>query len=232
MAKAKIIIHGASGRMGQEIAVVLEGHKHAQCTGRVGRKKGAGHQTLWDLKNIEGSVLVDFSSPEGMKSAADWCAKNNIAFVSGTTGYTEEQFVSVRKASKSVPVLWSANMSVGVNLMIQAKESLGANVAQYDLLIEEWHHNKKKDSPSGTAKMLKQAMEKNSGSKNIEMVSIRGGGVIGVHKLALMGEEEVLTIEHSALKRSVFAKGAVSVALWLKDQKPGLYTMRDFLRGA
>ncbi|WP_374029484.1 4-hydroxy-tetrahydrodipicolinate reductase [Bdellovibrio bacteriovorus] len=127
-------------------------------------------------------------------------------------------------------MLWSSNMSLGVAVLNEALKSLSA-ISHFDFQIEELHHNKKKDKPSGTAITLQENLEKAVGRELPEALAIRGGGIFGVHKIYAMSDEEVLTFEHTALNRTVFAKGAVQAAEWLVKQKPGLYQIRDVLFG-
>ncbi len=164
-----------------------------------------------------------------MRKALKWCVKNKIPFVSGTTGITAVDKKLLKSAAKKIPVLWSPNMSVGINLFLKVISALGSNLSKFDLQIEEAHHAKKKDSPSGTAKILQESAEHVAKRKLPPVLATRGGGIIGVHKLQLMDEEEILTIEHTALQRSVFAKGAISAAIWLSKRKAGFYNMQDVL---
>ena len=119
-------------------------------------------------------------------------------------------------------------MSLGVAVLTEALEVF-SKISQYDFQIEEFHHNRKKDRPSGTAKSLQEKLEHSVGRKLPEPVSIRGGGIFGVHKVHAMAEEEHLVFEHIALNRAVFARGAVEAAQWLCSKKKGFYSMRDVL---
>jgi 4-hydroxy-tetrahydrodipicolinate reductase len=121
-------------------------------------------------------------------------------------------------------------MSIGINLFLKAIESLGQVAKTYDWQIEEFHHKRKKDSPSGTAKWLQQSAEKAKGEKLPAVMAGRGGGIYGIHKLWLMGEEETLTIEHTALSRALFARGALTAAKWIQAKRPGFYSLQDVLK--
>jgi 4-hydroxy-tetrahydrodipicolinate reductase len=226
MAKVKIILNGASGKMGQEISRLLRGHARAELSHSV-TARGA---SAWaNVRASAGSVVIDFSSPAGMLAAAKWCAKNRVPLVSGTTGLTEAQFKRLSVTSRKTAVLWSPNTSVGINLFIKIIEAIGSGLDGFDLQIEEFHHAMKKDSPSGTAKLLQAAAERVLKKKLPPALSGRGGGIIGTHKLSIMGSEEVLTIEHVALNRGVFARGAIDAAIWLVKKSRGRYTMADVL---
>jgi len=229
-AKAEIILVGAAGRVGREIASLLRKHKTATLYTAVDHKGRAEATSLDRVRPIKHAVVIDFSTPESFRECLKWCLEANTPLVSGTTGLSPEDFKDLEKASKKIPILWSANMSQGINLFLNVIESLGMKLDDYDLQIEEVHHSRKKDAPSGTAKILRERIERVTGQKMPAPVSIRGGGVFGIHKLWMMNEDEIITIEHSALNRRVFASGAVQVATWLVGQKPGFYTMQDALR--
>jgi 4-hydroxy-tetrahydrodipicolinate reductase len=180
-----------------------------------------------DAKKVD--VVVDFSLPELFSEALEWAVKNKKAFVSGTTGLSKKQKQEIQKASKAIPVLWSANMSLGINLICEILKNFSA-AKDFDFQIVEAHHNKKKDAPSGTAVLLQDHLEAAIDRKVPTALSLRGGGIFGIHEVWAMGQEEVIKIEHNALNRSVFARGAISVASWISGQKPGLYQVADVLK--
>lgn len=225
MKKMKVGLVGAAGRMGKEIAQVVTEHPRCELFYSYSRKD------KWDSKKAAAvDVWIDFSSPEALKDVLKHAAENKTPVVCGTTGFTKKEKDLLQKYSKKIPLLWSSNMSLGVAVLNEALKSLAA-ISHFDFQIEEIHHNRKKDKPSGTAITLQENLEKEVGKKLPETLAIRGGGVFGVHKIFAMSDEEVLTFEHSALNRTVFAKGAVQAAEWLVKQKPGLYQIRDVLFG-
>lgn len=225
MKKIKIGLLGATGRMGQEIARLLEDTKGVQLILSVGSKTKVDSDKAQSV-----DVWIDFSTPEVLEKALQTAVKNKQAYVCGTTGLSEKQKKSLEKAGKQIPVLWSPNMSLGVAVLNEALKVLGG-LPRFDFQIEEIHHIHKKDKPSGTALTLQQNLEKAVGRKLPEPLSIRGGGVFGVHKIFALSPEEVITFEHTALNRTVFARGAVQAAQWIAEQKPGFYTMKDCLFG-
>lgn len=225
MKKIKVGLLGATGRMGQEIAKILEATPNAQLILSVGSK------TKIDVKKSkEVDVWIDFSIPEALASSLAQAVKNKQAYICGTTGLSEKQKKSLEKAAALIPVLWSSNMSLGVAVLNEAL-NVFSSLQQFDFQIEEIHHIHKKDRPSGTALTLQENLEKAVGRKLPSPVSIRGGGVFGVHKVFALSPEEMITFEHTALNRSVFAKGAVQAACWIVGRKPGFYTMKDCLFG-
>lgn len=225
MKKLKVGLVGAGGRMGQEISKVLEQSPSCELFYPLYRNEKV------DLKKAEKvDVWIDFSSPQAFKEVLKLAAKYRTPLICGTTGFSAKEKDLLKKYSKEIPILWSSNMSLGVAVLNEAIKSLKA-IAHFDFQIEEIHHNRKKDKPSGTAITLQENLEAALGKSLPQPLSIRGGGVFGVHKVFAMSDEEVLTFEHTALNRTVFAKGAVTAAQWLSKQKPGLYQIRDVLFG-
>ncbi|WP_374076608.1 4-hydroxy-tetrahydrodipicolinate reductase [Bdellovibrio bacteriovorus] len=225
MKKIKVGLVGASGRMGKEIAQVIEANPRCELFYPYDRAE------KWDAKKAAHvDVWIDFSSPEALKDVLKRAAENKTPVVCGTTGFSKKEKDLLVQYGKKIPVLWSSNMSLGVAVLNEALKSLSA-ISHFDFQIEEIHHNRKKDKPSGTAITLQENLEKAVGKKLPEPLAIRGGGVFGVHKVYSLSDEEVLMFEHSALNRTVFAKGAVQAAEWLVKQKAGLYQIRDVLFG-
>ncbi|WP_413576446.1 4-hydroxy-tetrahydrodipicolinate reductase [Bdellovibrio sp. HCB290] len=226
MKKLNIGLVGANGRMGREIADIISTHKGCNVSYTLGRDGKVNHEQAAKV-----DVWIDFSSPEALPEVLKIASRHKTPVVCGTTGFTAKEKAHLAKASKTIPVLWASNMSMGVAVLNEALKVF-ASVSNFDFQIEEFHHIRKKDKPSGTAITLQENLEKAVGKKCPEPLAIRGGGIFGIHKVHAMSEEEVLTFEHSALNRTVFAKGAVTAALWLaKQKKPGLYQIRDVLFG-
>lgn len=214
---------GASGRMGREIQAVVGELKNAQVSLALSSTSVPSDS---ELKSVD--VWIDFSLPEAQKKNIDLFRKLQKPVVSGVTGLDDLQMQDLHQLSQAVPVLWASNMSMGVAVLNEALKVF-ASVKDFDFQIEEFHHNKKKDKPSGTAKTLKENLDRVIEKSSPDPLAIRGGGIFGVHKVYAMSDEEVITFEHSALNRKVFAKGAVKAALWLTQQKAGFYSVRDML---
>ncbi|MBT4760234.1 MAG: 4-hydroxy-tetrahydrodipicolinate reductase [Bdellovibrionaceae bacterium] len=218
----KVLLSGATGKMGLEIQHIISGENDLVLA--KGFSKG---DSLGDFTD-NADLLIDFSNPDFFEQALEYCLKNNIAFISGTTGLLDKHFQQLSKASESIAVLWAPNMSVGVHLMSEMFRVFEEN-KNFDFQIEEIHHKHKVDAPSGTAKFLQKQIESH-GIKTVDApVALRGGGVFGVHQLFAFSEEEVLSIKHEALNRTVFAKGAVRAAIWLAKQPKGLYEFKNVL---
>jgi 4-hydroxy-tetrahydrodipicolinate reductase len=222
----EIFLAGASGRMGAALQEVIREEKNMNICGGLGSSTGS---KLFS-KNLpktpgEVDVVIDFSSPEIFSQVLQWCVLHKRPFVSGTTGLSEKQYKEMRSASKKIPILWAPNMSVGIATLKKMITALEIS-QEFDVHLLEYHHNKKKDAPSGTAKALEQLLKKKT-KKYVGTSSIRGGGIFGVHRIDLMAESEVIVLEHTALDRKVFARGAVVAARWISKKKPGQYGMQD-----
>lgn len=222
----KIGLLGAHGKMGLEIQKILNEAKEFELiyTPRSAEKWNEALASKVD-------VWIDFTHAEAFRGVLKSVVKYKKPLVSGTTGLTAADKKALFAAAQKMPVLWASNMSMGVAILNEALKVF-SKISDFDFQIEEIHHNRKKDAPSGTAVTLKENLEKAVGKKIPDTLSIRGGGVFGVHKIFALSDEEVLTFEHSALNRAVFAKGAVRAAKWIsKIKKPGLYTINDVLLG-
>lgn len=218
----RLAVVGAEGRMGREIMALIQADASLAA---VPLTEGS-----WSLDPNSVDVVVDFSSPEGLRQAMQWCRKHGKALVSGTTGLTEEDRIRLAEGGREIPLLYSANMSLGIAVMSAMLEQFKA-LEDWDFHVDEVHHNAKKDRPSGTAILLDSKLSGVLGRKLPEPNSIRGGGVPGIHQVWAMGQEEVLVLQHTAFNRGVFARGAIRAARWLFDkQQPGLYDLSDLYK--
>jgi 4-hydroxy-tetrahydrodipicolinate reductase len=227
-----VAVVGASGRMGKEIIGIASGDPQINIVAGVSRTKIAELSISCDsiskLNPAGVDVVIDFSQPELCTDVTTWSAKNKIPLVSGVTGLSDSQKKLFETTAKTAPVLWAPNMSLGVAVMAEMFSAL-KSLSGYEFQIEEIHHKHKKDRPSGTALFLQERLKAVVGEVP-EPLAIRGGGVFGVHKVFALGEEEVITIEHTAMNRKVFARGALHAANWLRNKPAGLYKMADVLR--
>ncbi|MFZ3230063.1 MAG: dihydrodipicolinate reductase C-terminal domain-containing protein [Pseudobdellovibrio sp.] len=231
--KLKFGIFGGSGKMGQAVQTVVQ-EKNQEPYIFVGKTKSSEFSfSVNDLKNIEVELLkdtdvwVDFSSAEGLLDLIKR-TPSKTPIVSGSTGLTVKQFNYLKKAAEQRPIFWASNMSLGLWSFRKALESFSF-ISDFDFAIDEVHHNKKKDKPSGTALTLQKDLEK-AVNKKIELPQAhRLGGVFGIHTVYAASQNEIITFQHQALNRKVFAEGAVQAARWLVRQKNGLYSMDDML---
>lgn len=233
MKKINIAVFGASGRMGQELALLMKDSAHySPALGICKSGKAEYFKTTTseldakDFKNID--VLIDFSTADAFSKVLSFATRNRIPLVSGTTGVSPRDLRKIDSAKSTIPVLWAPNMSLGVATLVKALESLAA-IPHFDFQIEETHHRHKKDRPSGTALQLQKELESVLKRKLPEPLALRGGGVFGVHQVHAFGENETLVFEHRALSRKLFAEGALYAAQWIAKKKKGSFSMRDVL---
>ena len=246
----KILMHGCNGKMGRMITEKVKNDENAVIS--------AGVDTYTEVPNdypvfdslekcdVDTDVVIDFSNAGAVDSLLDYCVEKKLPVVLCTTGLSEEQLKKVNTASQQIPVLKSANMSVGINLLLkllaEAAKVLGP--AGYDIELVERHHNQKVDAPSGTALALADSINASLDNKytyvydrsqvrkkreknEIGISAVRGGTIVGDHEVIFAGTDEVIEFKHSAYSRSVFGKGAVEAAKFLAGQEPGMYDMGD-----
>jgi len=232
----KIGVFGASGKMGSQLASVASSLNIIPYLGFYHKNIPAGYDrctTEFDEQKVrEVECLIDFSLPISYRSHLSCAVKSKKPLVSGVTGIKSDEMGEMIKASAVIPVLWSPNFSLGIALFKSFLVQCGKLNQHFDYQLEEVHHAKKKDSPSGTALYLQGALKSCLPAHVMlpEPISVRGGGVVGEHTLRLFGQYESIKIEHSASDRKVFALGALKVSQWLISQSPGFYTMDDFFK--
>ena len=199
-----------------------------------------------DQCSVEADVIVDFASPKAVDGLLAYSCKKQVPVVLCTTGLSGEQLAAVEKASQVTAILRSANMSLGVNLLLKLVSDAARVLAGsgFDMEIVEKHHNQKVDAPSGTALALADSMNQamdgqyaytcdrstrreKRNPKEIGISSVRGGSIVGEHDVIFAGRDEVLTLSHTAYSKAIFAKGALEAAKFLAGKKPGMYSMTD-----
>ena len=248
----KIIMHGCNGKMGQVITGIVAADKDAEIVAGIDivdkRQNPYPVFTNIDDCNVEADVIIDFASAKAIDKLLDYVETRKIPVVLCTTGLSEEQLARVEEVSKKVAVLKSANMSLGINTLFKVLKSVSPLLAEagFDIEIVEKHHHFKVDAPSGTALALGDAVNESLPEKyeykfdrsqdriprpknEIGFSSVRGGTIVGEHDVIFAGEDEVITFSHTAYSKSVFAKGAVEAAKFLKGQPAGHYTMKEVI---
>lgn len=224
--RIKIGLLGATGRMGKTIASLCRSSKKFQIIYSISKSKD-----LRDKEIPKIDVLIDFSLPEGTIEYLPLLVKEKIPMVSGTTGFKHSQFALLKQAAQKISIVYSPNMSIGMNILFYLSQRLAQVVpADFDFSLVEIHHARKKDKPSGSALRILQILEQ-GGRKGIPVRSIRTGDVVGDHELTIRGQGESLTIQHQAQNRSCFAEGALLAAEWMVTHRPrpGLYSMWNVL---
>ena len=261
-----IIINGALGRMGREIAGIVLADEETHLVGCIEKQ---GHPAIGSdigifinagtmgvsitssLKDIPGdsAVVIDFTAPDSTRALLEEIEGTGRGVVTGTTGLTDDDMELMKKVAQKNAVLFSPNMSLGINFLFYLTQITAEKLGEdFNIEIIETHHKYKKDSPSGTAKLLGEIASKAIGCpddetikhgragligerpfKEIGMHSVRGGDIVGDHTVLFAGSGERLELKHTAHSRLTFAQGAVKAAKWLHAQGPGFYSMRDVL---
>ena len=248
----KVIMHGCNGHMGQVVSAMAAADPEVEIVAGIdlvdNRENGYPVFTdIWSCQT-EADVVIDFCSAKATDVLLEYCADRKLPVVLCTTGLSEEQLKKVEDTSKKVAVLKSANMSLGINLLMklvkEAAQTLAA--AGFDMEIVEKHHRLKVDAPSGTALALadsinegldlayhytydrSQRREKRD-PKEIGISAVRGGTIVGEHDVIFAGEDEVITFQHTAYSKNIFAKGAIQAAKYLAGKEPGWYQMSDVI---
>lgn len=246
----KIIIGGCCGRMGRFVADIVKNRKDCDVVAGIDiiDDSTLGFPVFgnYDEVNVEADVIIDFSNPALLSSTLAYATNNKVALVLATTGLTDEQIAEVEKASETIPVFFSYNYSMGVSLICELSKIAARVLGNgFDVEIVEAHHNQKLDAPSGTAIMLGNAVkeelpdayfeydrhskrQKRNGNE-IGIHSIRGGTIVGEHSVMFAGNDEIVTISHSARSRAIFATGAVNAAVYLSDKENGMFNMSDLV---
>ncbi|RMF95758.1 MAG: 4-hydroxy-tetrahydrodipicolinate reductase [Candidatus Schekmanbacteria bacterium] len=261
-----IVVCGAFGRMGQRIINIVsetsdaelvgatESPAHPRCDSEIDFSKDGKLKKIKVSSKIsevaeDADVLIDFTRPEATEKVLSYAENAGKAMVIGTTGFSDEQKESIKNSANKIPIVFSPNMSIGVNLLFELTAIASKILADgYDIEIIEAHHRNKVDAPSGTAvklaeivaEVLKQDLKRTAvygregivgerKSDELGIHSIRGGSIVGDHTVLYAGTDERIELTHRAQSRDAFARGAVRAALFVAKQKPGLYSMKDVL---
>ncbi|MGV8940010.1 MAG: 4-hydroxy-tetrahydrodipicolinate reductase [Lysobacter sp.] len=231
----RVVIHGASGRMGQALLRLISEREDLQVVAAVSRSKpaqrvidGVPYFALSELHGVPSfDVAVDFSLPAGLDAVLALCVDRSAAMVSGTTGLGASQQLALDAAATKVPVLLAANFSLGVTVLSDLVERAAQVLKAWDCDIVESHHKHKLDAPSGTALALGVRAEQ--GGAQPRYASVRAGDIVGEHTVQFSGPGERIELTHRATSRDVFARGALHAAAWLAGQEPGRYQLREML---
>jgi 4-hydroxy-tetrahydrodipicolinate reductase len=259
-----VVVHGAGGRMGQAIIRSVLESTQARLTCALVKpgsgladepltrvfgsmKRDVDFSTSFD-PDVPADVLVDVSGPIAFDSGLALAVERRVAFVSGTTGLNDGQRAALENAAQSIPVIWSANFSLGVAMLLRSVRRVAAALPDWDCDIVEMHHKRKQDAPSGTALALGDVIAEARGHTLAEHASyarvgqvgprpdgeigfaaLRGGDVVGEHTVIFMTDGERLEFTHRATSRDIFAKGALAAAIWIAHREPGMYTFDQVL---
>ncbi|MBQ9863013.1 MAG: 4-hydroxy-tetrahydrodipicolinate reductase [Lachnospiraceae bacterium] len=245
----KIIMHGCNGKMGQVITDICNNDPEAEIVAGIDISDHIKTNPYPVFKtvsecNVDADVVIDFSTATCVDALLDWCKEKRLPLVLCTTALSDETVNKVMLYSKEVAILRSANMSVGINMLLKELKNVASLLAPsgFDIEIVEKHHNQKIDAPSGTALALADSINESLGNeynyvydrtvkrekrskKEIGISAVRGGSIVGEHEVIFAGRDEVITITHTAYSKAIFANGAVQAAKFLKGKPAGLYDM-------
>ncbi|MBE6798005.1 MAG: 4-hydroxy-tetrahydrodipicolinate reductase [Ruminococcaceae bacterium] len=246
----KIILSGCSGKMGRVITDIAANDPECEIVAGVDpyTASNTDYPVYTSFENLPtADVIIDFSNPAALDGMLEFANKFNMPTVICTTGYNDTQIEKINAAAKNIPIFFSFNMSLGINLLVSlAKKATAILGDDYDIEIIEKHHNQKIDAPSGTAIMLANAInetmdgkmiyeydrhsKREKRSKNeIGIHSVRGGTIVGEHEVIFAGDNEVVSLTHQAFSKNVFAFGAVKAAKFLKSKTAGIYDMNGLI---
>lgn len=247
----KAVISGICGKMGSVIKDIISKRDDIELVGGIDIAAVKLDDLTLASKPSElptaPDVIIDFTHPSALEGLLDYARTNGCALILATTGYSAEDVAKIKSASAEVPIFFTANMSIGINLMRElAKKAASVLGDQFDIEIIEKHHNQKIDAPSGTALMLADAINESQQDRynyvydrhsvrrkrdksEIGIHAVRGGTIVGEHEIIFAGRDEVVTLSHSAYSKEVFAVGAVNAAVFMSGKPAGLYSMSDMI---
>lgn len=248
----RVIMHGCNGKMGQTISTLIAADDEIEIVAGVdARDEGKNPYPVFPAIGectVEADAVIDFSVAAAVDDLLCYCAKKKLPCVLCTTGLSEAQLEKVKETAKQVAVLKSANMSLGINMLLKLLKEAAQilSPAGFDIEIVEKHHNQKLDAPSGTALALADSINEEMGdsfeyvydrsqvrqkrkAKEIGISAVRGGTIVGDHDVIFAGADEVVTFSHRAYSKAVFGKGAIQAAKFLKGKTAGLYDMADVI---
>ena len=247
----KILLNGCLGKMGQAVEACVNSRDDVMISCGVdiaeGDKAYPVYRCFIDVAETP-DMIIDFSNPLVLDDMLSFAVEKKVPVIICTTGFSEEQIKKIKDTANEIPVFYSGNMSLGINVLI-ALSRVAAKVlsGSFDIEVIEKHHNQKIDAPSGTALMIadaiseevkdtqyvydRHAYRKKREHNEIGIHSIRGGTIVGEHEVIFAGHDEVVSLKHQAQSKGVFAAGAINAAVYLKDKPAGLYDMSDVLKG-
>ncbi len=247
----KVLLSGCCGRMGRFVAEIIKSRKDCEIVAGIDiiDDSSLGFPVFgnYDEVNVDTDVIIDFSNPALLCDMLAYAKRTGTGIVLATTGLTDEQIKAVEDASKVIPVFFSYNYSMGVSLLCELSKIAARVLGNgFDVEIVEAHHNQKLDAPSGTAIMLGNAVkeempeayfeydrhskrQKRDGNE-IGIHSIRGGTIVGEHQVIFAGNDEIVTLSHSARSRAIFATGAVNAAVFIAEKENGMFSMKDLVK--
>ena len=250
----KVMMYGCNGYMGHVICDLVKDMEQVKVAAGIdpcpGEDRGFLVYSSLEECDVTVDVIIDFSAASAVDSVLDYAADHQIPLVECTTGLSNEQLAHLEECSKKTAILRSANMSLGVNTLLDMVKTAARILGEagFDIDIVEKHHRRKLDAPSGTALAFADSINEAMGGKyqyvydrstrraqrpsdEIGISAVRGGTIVGEHEIIFAGTDEVIELKHTAYSRAVFGKGAIEAAVYLADQPAGLYDMQDVISG-
>ena len=248
-----IILRGCNGKMGNVITQMVEEDENAVIVAGIDVSKASMEDKYpvyysFVQCNVPADVIIDFSAPVNVREMIDFAIRRGIGIVLCTTGFSKEDQVLIEEASRIIPILRSANMSMGINLILKMVKEAARVLTDsgFDIEIVEKHHNKKVDAPSGTALAIANSINEALNNQyeyvydrtdiraprvknEIGISSLRGGTIVGEHEIVFAGNDEVIEIKHTAYSKAIFAKGAIQAAKYLSGKPAGMYDMNEVI---
>ncbi|MCK5069364.1 MAG: 4-hydroxy-tetrahydrodipicolinate reductase [Desulfocapsa sp.] len=246
----KVLLSGCSGAMGRTLSALVLDKQDIEIVTGVDKYplKSSPYPVYTTFKecNQEVDVIIDFSHPSALDSLLEFAVSKKLPLMLSTTGHSDQQKDEIKKASESIPIFMSANLSLGINLLVELVKQASSFLEGFDIEIIEKHHHKKLDSPSGTALMIAESINETLDNKKefiygrhdsdnkrkeneIGIHAVRGGTIVGEHQVHFIGTDEVIEIKHSAHSKTVFAEGTLRAAQFITDKSPGIYSMKSML---
>lgn len=249
----KIIMHGCNGKMGQAITTLVQDNNSCEIVAGIDPYTGIDNpypvfNTIEEC-TIKADVIIDFSNTKALHNLLNYAKEKKLSIVICTTGFNEEDVLEIHEASKEIPILYSRNMSLGVNLLINLVKKATSILADanFDIEIIEKHHNQKLDAPSGTALAFADAINETldntytykydrsedrakRSKQEVGIHTLRGGTIVGEHSIIFAGQDEIIELNHKAYSREIFAVGAVNAAKFLTGQPNGVYDMGHVIK--
>ncbi len=244
----KLILCGCDGHMGKVIADYVSEMDNFEIVAGMDRANSHGYDfpVFEDINEFEGvaDAMIDFSNPSTLEKVLKYTTERNVPLVEASTGFSSDEISKIHEASKKTAILYSGNMSLGINVLLSLAKKAASALEGFDIEIIEKHHNKKVDAPSGTAFMIAKAIEGELEEENefvygrqgndtkrkpneIGIHAVRGGTIVGEHTVIFAGVDEIIEIKHSAMSKKVFAVGSINAAKFLVGRESGLYNMDD-----
>lgn len=246
-----ILLSGCNGKMGQVITRLSEQFDDLKIAAGYdisdsGKNPYPVFNNLEDCK-VDVDVIIDFSSPNALESLLKFAMKKRVPAIIATTGLSQAHKSMLQAASKDIPIFFTANMSLGINVVVDVVKRITRILEEnFDIEIVEKHHNQKIDAPSGTALAIADAINevtnenqeyvydrhsrrKKRGKNEIGIHAVRGGTIVGEHSVIFAGNDEIIEIKHTAMSKDIFGMGALRAALFIHDKKPGMYDMNDLI---